>query len=81
MTATQKQFDEFAAKWADSFNVAYKANAAGLWVWSAQEPSSRYMAKLQLSLAEHGTELERQLRIIDDITVKHAETLRALADR
>lgn len=70
MAATKKQFDEFAAKWAESFNIVdYKTNARAAEAWS------------NIHASKQDAELERQLRIIDDITVKHADTLRALADR
>jgi hypothetical protein len=82
MTATQKQFDEFAAKWADSFDIAYKKTEGAAWTWSAQKSSSPVMASMLLELTtDLESEFERQLRIVEDITVKHAETLRALADR
>jgi hypothetical protein len=67
MATAKGQFQSYAAKWAESFSfVSKKASRA---IETAVTPS------------EDQQELERQLQLIEDTTVKHAKTLKALADR
>ncbi len=66
MTASRKQFSDYADRWVEAVPIHRRILG----------PTASVVAS-----SERDEELQRQLRIIDEITVKHANTLRALARR